>query len=652
MRAALALLLFSSAASAWEAHTAPDGQYFRWSFPNGGPLIVKLVNPPLGLHLKAGSDLRAAMIRASEAWQAPSGAHTPLRYVGQTSASAPAPGEVLVEFDGSASFPGGRNAAGFTELTTQGHDITAALIHLNSHDFDWNTDGSADALDVQTITEHELGHALGLAHPCGDTDTQTPSCQGLPAVTLTAMQGSVMYASIAAGTRRTLSADDAAGVTALLPAAAAEPAPQLLSIDRCLPVTSEIGPGLNVNLHLDAGTTPDPVLLELLNGDTSLAEAALGKDGSALVALVPASARRAQGTLDARLVAASDKATTLFAAVNVRNECSAAGCSTGSAPSPLWLLPLLLLFRKKKLALAAAALALCVSAPAHAYKRSINAGGLCIWWSGRGHTFMIDARGTPDVVGAAAFSAIRKSFATWGQISCSDLAFQDLGISNDPKDRRVGYFPGEYNRNLVLFRTANCGDGTTGAVPKGDSCLTSGGCGNKYDCWDHGDGVIATTTTTSNRYTGQINDSDIELNNAPAPDGTKFTFTAVDSPPCSDPNQTGCVRIDIQNTVTHEAGHSIGLDHTTDPTATMYATAPEGETSKRQLHNDDIQAICDIYPRGSPTVTCVNDPVTLTETGSSNGGGCGCSHTQDGALGFLLAVGLFLRLNRRARRAR
>ena len=286
--------------------------------------------------------------------------------------------------------------------------------------------------------------------------------------------------------------------------------------------------------------------------------------------------------------------------------------------------------------------------PAQAYKRSINKGELCLWWSTRGHSFQIDARGTPDVVGSAAFTAIRKSFAAWSGISCSDLAFTDLGLSQDPANRRVGYFDGEYNRNLVLFRTVNCHGG---AVPKGDACLTQGGCGNKYDCWDHADGVIATTTTTSNRFTGQITDSDIEINDAPAPDGTRLVFTAGDGPPCSDPNQTGCVRIDIQNTITHEAGHSLGLDHTLDSTATMFATAPEGETSKRTLHSDDIQAICDIYPKAARTVTCLSDPITLTQSGSSNGGGCGCSQSQSGpgAILGLLAAGLGLGRSRRRR---
>ena len=292
-----------------------------------------------------------------------------------------------------------------------------------------------------------------------------------------------------------------------------------------------------------------------------------------------------------------------------------------------------------------AALALVLGAlPAHAWTRSYNSGNMCLWWSTRGHSFQIDAAGTPDVAGDAAFTAIRNSFATWGQVSCSDLVFPDLGLSQNPADRVVGYFPGQVNRNLVLFRIKNCD--AAGVVPAGDACLTQGGCGNKYDCWQHGGVVIAITTTTSNRNTGEITDSDIEINDSPAPDGTKFIFTAVDSPVCTAPNQTGCVRMDIQNTVTHEAGHSIGLDHTDDPTATMYATAPEGETSKRQLHPDDIRAVCAIYPKGLQTVTCVSDSITLTPTGTSNGG-CGCAQNQTGPGAVLVALAAVLLSRRR-----
>ena len=287
-----------------------------------------------------------------------------------------------------------------------------------------------------------------------------------------------------------------------------------------------------------------------------------------------------------------------------------------------------------KLALALAAGLLWAAPPAFAYKRSTaGVGGPCLFWNSRGHSYQIDALGTPGVPGSDAFDAVRSSFASWAAISCSDLAFPDLGLSTDPKDRRIGYVPGGVNRNLVFWRTADC----SGTAPPNDPCLTAGSCGNTYDCWGHGDNVIAVTTTTFNRLTGEIYDADIELNDAPHQDGTRFQFTTVDGPLCSSSNQTGCAPVcttlgeanciayDVQNTVTHEAGHSIGLDHSLDPTATMYAFAPEGDVTKRTLHADDVQAICDIYPQGRPTVTCLGAPITLTPGPSSNGGGSGCS---------------------------
>ena len=280
--------------------------------------------------------------------------------------------------------------------------------------------------------------------------------------------------------------------------------------------------------------------------------------------------------------------------------------------------------------------------PAHAYQRSVNGGGLCVYWPTRGHSFSIDSRGTPDVVGPGAFDAIRHSFAAWSTPACSDLVFEDLGLSTD---RRIGYFPGELNRNLVLFRTANCRN-SPNLVPALDPCIAAGSCGNQYDCWNHDDSVIATTTTTSNRATGQISDSDIELNDSPGSDGSKFLFTTADSPVCGSGAQTNCVSIDIANTVTHEAGHSIGLDHSTDPSATMYATAPAGELAKRMLHQDDNDAVCAIYPKGAETVTCLGYPVTLTAGSESNGGGCGCSSRSGGnalELGALAAALLAVR---------
>jgi len=281
------------------------------------------------------------------------------------------------------------------------------------------------------------------------------------------------------------------------------------------------------------------------------------------------------------------------------------------------------------------AAATCAPLPLFAYERArVNPNGPLLFWATRRHSFQIDARGTPDVTDGSAFDAVRRSFATWAAVSCSDLSFPEV-LPLEQGDRRVGYFPGATNRNLVLWRTESCAS----AVPRGDPCLTEGGCSNKYDCWDGDSTAIATTTTTSNSSTGQILDADIELNDS------GFTFTTADGPPCSAGGPyVGCVAYDVQNTVTHEAGHTLGLDHSAVPAATMFAFAPGGQVSKRTLHDDDIQGICTIYPKGGPTSTSPGVPAP----GSTETGGCGSSGTASWEA--LLPTALLLALRASARR--
>jgi hypothetical protein len=145
---------------------------------------------------------------------------------------------------------------------------------------------------------------------------------------------------------------------------------------------------------------------------------------------------------------------------------------------------------------------------------------------------------------------------------------------------------------------------------------------------------------------GAMVDADIELN------GVNFTITA-DSQP------TNLQDAVLQNTLTHELGHLHGLEHpclasgdpmrmdnlgqpvpscsgTANPKiteATMYNFQSPGETKKETLSDDDIQAICEIYPTAK-------DPGTCEHVGSTGGGGC-CS-ASGGPLdrpdvGFLLA---------------
>jgi len=68
--------------------------------------------------------------------------------------------------------------------------------------------------------------------------------------------------------------------------------------------------------------------------------------------------------------------------------------------------------------------------------------------------------------------------------------------------------------------------------------------------------------------------------------------------------------MDVQNALTHEVGHSLGLAH--DPRhgeATMAATAKRGEVRKRDLHSSDQEGARYLYPGpDAPTSSCSSSP--------------------------------------------
>ena len=52
---------------------------------------------------------------------------------------------------------------------------------------------------------------------------------------------------------------------------------------------------------------------------------------------------------------------------------------------------------------------------------------------------------------------------------------------------------------------------------------------------------------------------------------------------------------DVQNSLTHELGHALGLNHSSNTEATMYGSTMKGETKKRDLHSDDLNGYWAIY---------------------------------------------------------
>ncbi len=221
----------------------------------------------------------------------------------------------------------------------------------------------------------------------------------------------------------------------------------------------------------------------------------------------------------------------------------------------------------------------------------------CLFWTVPKITWYQSTAGNPQTKPAGSeFDAVRKSFQSWQAIfaECGNLTFEEGGRVTD---RNVGYDTKGENRNIVLFRTQRC----TEVAPSTDACWKDDECGNKYDCWSNDGQTIAITLTTYDERSGIIYDSDIELNS----DGFFFT-TADGGGTCNPPLVTqNCVSTDVQNTMTHEIGHLVGLDHTSALGSTMNPRAPPGETSKRVIDSGSRDFVCTNYPKSLATKACL-----------------------------------------------
>jgi hypothetical protein len=309
--------------------------------------------------------------------------------------------------------------------------------------------------------------------------------------------------------------------------------------------------------------------------------------------------------------------------------------------------------------LAAAALGLLLAVPAPAFVRSTGKGGVCFAWPSRAVSWRLNPdrpAAAPSCDEATVVSVAEASLGAWaaatrtGQAApCTDLSVPLGGVTTETA---AGYALTGPNVNLVVFRHGAC---SAVPIPLTDPCWAADTCANLYGCWPDATStdrrVLAITTVTYDTRSGEILDADIEVNDWDGASGALgseplhgwyYTCGPGGAPLCASYGQADCAGMDLQSVLTHEAGHVMGLSHTPDRIATMYASAAPGETIKRSLAPDDVEGICTVYPAGAATPAC-----STSALATGGGGGCGCGNAGAGGLALALAALLLARGRRR-----
>jgi hypothetical protein len=186
---------------------------------------------------------------------------------------------------------------------------------------------------------------------------------------------------------------------------------------------------------------------------------------------------------------------------------------------------------------------------------------LPLWWANACISFDLQQNASRWISYQAADDLLNAAFAKWTQSTCgggsqhvsisvTDLGPVVCGEVNYNKD-------GSPNQHVVVFRD---------------------------DVWPHNDpfNALGLTTVTFDTDTGEIYDADTEIN------GT-LSLSVGASMPGS---------YDLDSILTHEMGHFLGLAHSSDTAATMFASYTPGSTSMRMLSPDDTAGLCSIYPPG------------------------------------------------------
>ncbi len=181
--------------------------------------------------------------------------------------------------------------------------------------------------------------------------------------------------------------------------------------------------------------------------------------------------------------------------------------------------------------------------------------------------------------------ALGRAFAAWTapNTACTPGI---SGVELEPVDdaKVAHYVPGERGRNVF-------------GVVQGP--------------WPHdrGTDTLALTTLSFDNRTGEIFDVDLEIRE-------DLPWSSAETAPAN--------TYDLHAAMTHEIGHVLGLSHSLDADASMYASYVPGSISQRKLSADDTAGICAMYPdRETRSTGSGAVATTACNLAPSDGAACG-----------------------------
>lgn len=206
-----------------------------------------------------------------------------------------------------------------------------------------------------------------------------------------------------------------------------------------------------------------------------------------------------------------------------------------------------------RLILAALAAAAAVPwASAWAFELRTDPSGSPVRFAEKAVVFRLPAKLPPGLEPAEVKEALESSLAAWSAISGLELRAEPGSADAVP-----GYDAARGNHNDILFAMEE---------------------------WPWEARAVAVTLMTVDANAHAVLDADIVLN------ARQHRFKKLDAEDASGSYD------DLQNVLTHELGHALGLGHSARSDAAMFSQTIRGEVNKRALSPDDHEGVRALYP--------------------------------------------------------